>query len=265
MNDLVFLKLGGSLITDKNNPETARLDVIDRITGEIRAALTERPGLRLVLGHGSGSFGHTAGSRHGTREGVRSPADWLGFAEVWQSARTLNQILVERLFAAGIPVVAFPPSATIISRERQAVEVFVSPLQAALNAGLVPLVNGDVIFDRALGGTILSTEEVFLGLAPQLEPTRVLVAGIEAGVWADYPACQRLLPLLTAGMMGSQSLRIQGSAAVDVTGGMAEKVKLLLALVQATPRCEAMIFSGQQAGNIQAALMGDSPGTLIRA
>ena len=40
--ELVFVKLGGSVITDKTQPETARPEVIARLAGEIAAALAAR-------------------------------------------------------------------------------------------------------------------------------------------------------------------------------------------------------------------------------
>ncbi len=64
---LVFLKLGGSLITDKRRPEAPRLDVIRQVAATIAAALRRYPTLRLLIGHGSGSFGHVYGRRYGTR------------------------------------------------------------------------------------------------------------------------------------------------------------------------------------------------------
>jgi len=44
---LVFLKLGGSLITDKNTPRTARIEVLQRVGIEIKSAL-EHSGIFLV-------------------------------------------------------------------------------------------------------------------------------------------------------------------------------------------------------------------------
>jgi isopentenyl phosphate kinase len=72
MTELAFLKLGGSLITDKDLPYTPRLDKLTRLAQEIKAALfsdrltgtQKQMGLKLILGHGSGSFGHTAGIRN---------------------------------------------------------------------------------------------------------------------------------------------------------------------------------------------------------
>ena len=77
-----FLKLGGSLLTDKTRDNSPRGDVVARVCAEIGAALAAQPGAPLVLGHGSGSFGHAAAKRHGTRMGVRDADGWRGFAEV---------------------------------------------------------------------------------------------------------------------------------------------------------------------------------------
>ncbi|MBC8332897.1 MAG: amino acid kinase, partial [Anaerolineae bacterium] len=54
-----------------------------------------------------------------------------------------------------------------------------------------------------------------------------------------------------------------GSAATDVTGGMAGKVELMLALAGKNQGLKILIFSGAQAGNVQAALQGKLLGTSI--
>ncbi len=262
--ELVFLKLGGSLITDKDRPRTPRLEVLSRMAAEIGEALREQPGLRLVMGHGSGSFGHVAARQYGTRQGARSQADWMGFAEVWKEARALNQLVVEALHGAGLPVIAFPPSAAVTAKDGQAVGWDLRPIQAALNAGLLPLVNGDTIFDEQRGGTILSTEDLFIYLARRLRPGRILLAGREEGVWADYPACTRLVSEITQENFASVAAQIQGSASVDVTGGMLEKVRTMLDLTGELPGFEACIFSGLVPGQVKQALLGGHFGTVIR-
>jgi len=260
---LLFLKLGGSLITHKTQAHTHRPETLKRLAGEITAALAAQPDLRLVLGHGSGSFGHVAGARHGTRQGVHTPEQWRGFAEVWQEARALNQIVMEALAAAGLPAVAFPPSAAVTSHDGQVRTWNIAPLTAALEHGLLPVVHGDVAFDTARGGTILSTEDLFDHLAGLLRPRRILLAGLEPGVCADYPACTRLLEQITPERLEQVAAGLGGSHAADVTGGMASKVQQALGWVQALPGLEVCIFSGEQPGNVQRALRGEHIGTRI--
>ncbi|MBN1373182.1 MAG: hypothetical protein JW987_14695 [Anaerolineaceae bacterium] len=263
MTPLIFLKLGGSLITDKDSPRTPRREVLARLAAEIAAARAARPELRLVIGHGSGSFGHVPARKHNTRQGVRTPAQWLGFAEVWQDARALNQIVVEALLDAGLPVIALPPSATLLATDGAPQLPSAQFFTRALHAGLIPLVNGDVAFDTVRGGTILSTEDAFTALAPVLRPARILLAGLEAGVWDDFPACTHLLAEITPQTLSTAASGISGSASVDVTGGMLEKVNLMLRLSAQIPGLDAFIFSGLQAGAVQSALLGDACGTRV--
>ncbi len=262
---MLFLKLGGSLITEKTRPHTPRPAVIARLAAEIAAARREHPGLRLILGHGSGSFGHAAASRYATKAGARTPQQWQGFAAVWRAARALNTLVMEALHAAGLPALAFPASAAAISRGGSVLSWDLAPVQAALTHGLLPVVYGDVVFDRQLGGTILSTEEIFAHLGTVLQPRRILIAGIEAGVWADYPACTRLVPEITPAALEAILPALGDSAAADVTGGMRSKVTGMLRLLDTLPALEEVcIFSGAQEGAVRAALLGASPGTALR-
>lgn len=261
----VFLKLGGSLITDKSSPRTARTGILARLAAEIAGALAEQPELRLVAGHGSGSFGHVTARKFGTRSGVSTADQWRGFATVWHHAAELNHLVVDALRGAGVPAMAFPPSAACLTDDGQIVSWPVEPIRNALARKLVPVVYGDVTFDRTRGGTIVSTEDVFGYLAGPLQPARVLIAGIEAGVWADYPKCTRLVDRITPASYTNLQSSIQGSANTDVTGGMDAKVRQMLSLVRKLPGTEVLIFGGLPEGAVQDALAGGTPGTRITA
>lgn len=269
MTELVFLKLGGSLITDKNEPYTPRLDKLKELADEIASSWT--PGRHLVLGHGSGSFGHAAAKEFGTRDGLpSSPAPptqgkggnyWKGFAEVWFQASQLNRFVMEALRAAGIPSVALAPISAVTSREVRVARWDLTPLRAALEAGLHPVIYGDVIFDEARGGTILSTEDLFAHLARQLRPNRILLAGLEAGVWEDFPARTRLVSRISLQSYEAMRTGIGESASVDVTGGMAAKVSQMFDLIREVPGLTARIFSAEERGNLERALAGETIGT----
>lgn len=261
---LQFLKLGGSLITDKAQPRTPRLDVLVRLASEIAAARTKNPKMCLLLGHGSGSFGHVSGRKHGTRQGVHTATQWRGFIEVWRDAGALNRLVMDALLDAGLPAIAFPPSSSVLAEDGRVKTWDLRPLQSALDAGLIPVVFGDTVFDSQRGGTILSTEDLFAHLALVLWPKRILLAGIESGVWADYPACTRLFPEITPATLPEIEAVLSGAATTDVTGGMASKVRQSLALVEAIPALETCIFSGIENGAVARALGGDQVGTTIR-
>ncbi len=261
----IFLKLGGSLITDKSRPRTPRREVLTRLAREIAAARAENPDLRLVLGHGSGSFGHVSGQKHNTREGVNSPEEWSGFAEVWFDASHLNHLVIKALHDAHIPALSFPPSTTTLTKARDIILWDTAPLERALYNQLLPVVHGDVVFDKEMGGTILSTEEVFSYLANKLHPPKILLAGRDPGVWADYPQCTEIIPEITPKSYPNLDPALQDSETTDVTGGMAAKVREMVALVERIAGVEVWIFSGQGENNVFQALLGRPQGTHIHS
>jgi isopentenyl phosphate kinase len=272
VTNIIFLKLGGSVITDKTVPYSPRLDSLERLAREIQAALASQPRLQLVIGHGSGSFGHFAVKESLAPHPYPPPAGagpeaerafWHGFAEVWYRASQLNRYVVEALHSAGIPVVAFAPSAAARARGGAIAAWDTAPVKKALDAGLVPVIFGDIAFDAVKGGTILSTEMLMFRLAHELHPDRILLAGLEAAVWADFPARQRRVEVITPAGFATLAGGIGGSHGTDVTGGMRSKVEEMVQLVQEIPELSVQIFSGGEAGNVEAALRGQVIGTLI--
>ena len=278
MKELAFLKLGGSLITDKMKPYTPLLDVMDDLALQIATSLQTQPDLRLVIGHGAGSFGHVAASEYKTRDGYPQPSPlihrerdkteenyWKGFSEVWYQASTLNRYVMEALHKVGLRTIALPPSASVIASGGQVAVWETTPIRMALAAGIVPVIFGDVVFDEVRGGTILSTENLFTFLVKALHPDRVLLAGIEAAVWEDFPERTRPIERITPESYEDIRHGVGGSAAADVTGGMEAKVREMLELIQENPGLKIQIFSGTQPGNLVRALLGDKLGTEISA
>lgn len=274
MQELVFLKLGGSLITDKTKPYTVRLDKLAHLAKQISHALQTRPTLSLVLGHGSGSFGHTAAKEYRTRSGIRvrtpKPSKtveriyWKGFAEVWYQASTLNHYVIQALHDADVPVMSFSPMASVWAEDGHVAQWDLSQIRHALARGIVPVIPGDVIFDRSKGGTILSTEELFEYLARMMTPNRILLAGLEAGVWTDFPVCRNKVEILTRESLNEIKQGIGNAVGDDVTGGMQSKVEQMLTLVELIPGLTIQIFSGEDDGNLEKVLLGEHLGTLIK-
>jgi isopentenyl phosphate kinase len=281
MKELVFLKLGGSLITDKTQPYTPLLDVMDDLALQIKTALQTHPNLRLVLGHGAGSFGHVPASEYKTRDGLPLPpratplahrerdkneeSYWKGFAEVWYQASSLNRFMMKALHNAGLHTISLPPSASVIASNSQVSYWDMTPIRMALAAGIVPVIFGDTLFDEVRGGTILSTEDLFMHLTRALHPERILMAGLEAAVWEDFPERTKKIETITPKTFHEIKEGVGKSAAADVTGGMESKVKQMLELVDGDPDLKIQIFSGAEPGNIVRALTGETLGTVIEA
>lgn len=268
LSELVFLKLGGSVITDKVRPSTARPAVIRRLAQELKAALAARPQLRVLLGHGSGSFGHVVAQKYHVRQGISSDGPWWGFAETGILAARLNRIVTDLFLDVGVPVWSAQPSASARCKGGRLVSLAVEPIREALERGLVPLVYGDVAFDERQGCTIVSTEELFAWLAQEMHVHRIVMVGKVDGVYDRDPLSDPAavhVPRITPESFVHLRARLGGSHAVDVTGGMLTKVESMVSLVSSGHVRRVHLISGRREGALAQVLSGEweSKGTVI--
>ena len=178
-----FVKLGGSLITDKKAQKAFRQETAVRLAKEIQLALEHQPNLELLLGHGSGSFGHFEANKHNTIDGVHTGDQWQGFAQVASVAAELNALVAQTLQSAGIPIFRIQPSASARAQDGKLIHMNIENIQRILEHGLVPLIYGDVAFDTIRNGTIISTETIFTYLVGKLYPERIILVGEVDGVY----------------------------------------------------------------------------------
>lgn len=238
---LTFLKLGGSLITDKSTEQTYLGERVEAIAHAIHDAQMAKGQCHLLVGHGSGSFGHFPAREYDTVHGVYTEQQWQGFAEVARVAGKLNVLVAATMAEAGLPVWPISPSASVECVDGEINDIEVRPLHVALDNGLIPLVHGDVAVDTMQGGTIVSTEQVFFHLTPLLLPERIILLGDMPGVLDGEG---KVIPRITPRNFDSVKDMLGGSSGVDVTGGMLSKVEIMLALVSAQPRLSIRIASG---------------------
>lgn len=258
---LTFVKLGGSLITDKRVENSFRPEVLSYLAAEIHDALRDDDQLQILLAHGSGSFGHFAASRYGTIEGVKNAEQWRGFAEVATVAAELNYLVAKLLAGAGVPIWRLQPSASAICADGVITEMALEPIRVALSNRLVPLLYGDVALDTIRGGTIVSTETIFYYLAEHLPVRSILLLGEVDGV---YDSDGDVVCMITSSTFSEVEASLGGSAGVDVTGGMSAKVRDMLLLTELPSKASVRVMNGMQRGLLYRALMGNSnDGTLI--
>jgi len=167
------------------------------------------------------------------------------------------------LHKAGLPAISLPPSASVLASNGQVSVWETTPIRMALASGSVPVIFGDVTYDEVRGGTILSTEDLFMHLAQALNPERILLAGLEAAVWADFPERTKKIEKITPASFEEVSAGVGKSHGADVTGGMESKVRQMLDLAATSPDLTIQIFSGTEPGNIVRALTGEVLGTII--
>ena len=240
----VVLKLGGSVITDKDTPETVDDDALGAAVDAIAAADPDR----LVLVHGGGSFGHVAAADRGiSREaGSRDAADvWA----VHDAMRRLNDAVLRRLHDAGVAAVPVHPLSVAARDEGDALALPLDSTATLLGEGFVPVLHGDVVGHAGAGATVVSGDELVTRLAAGLDADRVGLCSTVTGVYDDG----EVIPRITE--FDAVADAVGGSESTDVTGGMAAKVRALLDL-----DAPAHVFGPE---SLSAFLAGEPAGTVI--
>jgi isopentenyl phosphate kinase len=169
---------------------------------------------------------------------------------IHEAMQALNEAVVGALADEGVPALPVHPLSTA---SRSADGVLSLPLKTTermLAEGFVPVLHGDVVVHEGEGATILSGDELVVELARGLDAERVGLCSAVPGVLDEAGS---VIPRVTdfdavAGVLGA-------SEATDVTGGMAGKVRELLAL-----EMPASIFAVDDLGPF---LAGDQAGTRI--
>ncbi len=254
MRDLVLLKLGGSLITDKRRPNTLRHARLRRLAGEVAAV--RRRGALLLLGHGGGSFGHAEALKHGLNRGPLPPARRAGIARTQERAATLHRLVVRALLDAGVAPFSLVPSSLMVAAAGRPRRVQHAALRRTLERGLLPVTHGDVVLDETWGASVCSTETVLLAFARRLlrdgyRIPRVVWLGETDGVWNAGGR-----PVAEVDAAGLRRLRRSagGAAGADVTGGMAHRLEAAAAFARLGT--ESWIVDGRVRGRLGRAVLG---------
>jgi isopentenyl phosphate kinase len=257
---LIILKLGGSLITDKSKAFTAREKVIARLGREIKSALRviaeEKTSTKIVIGHGSGSFGHTMAAKYRTQEGIINSKSIPGFPLVSDVAIEINRIVTKNFLKVGLRAVSFSPMSFILTSGQKVKNCFLFPIIQALNLGFIPVIYGDVIFDQKQGFCIFSGEKTLNLLAKNLrnkfKKIRIIYLGETDGV---YDKKGKTITKITLKSFNKFEKMIGGSHSTDVTGGMLHKVNESLEMASRY-NIDSIIISGLVHGNLKEVLLG---------
>jgi len=241
----VVLKLGGSVITEKDTPETVaqeRLEAAAKTIGEAEVS-------NLVVVHGGGSFGHPAAEAAGVSL-TDGTTDTAAIREIHAAMGRLNEAVLDALTEAGVPALPVRPFSAGYRTETGDVEMPGGGIQAMLEEGFVPVLHGDVFVTAEKGATIVSGDELVVSIAENLDAGAVGLCTTVPGVLDEE---KKVIPRIEA--FETVETVLGGSEATDVTGGMAGKVRALLGL-----EGDAHIFD---LDGLATFLHGNAPGTVI--
>ena len=220
--ELIILKLGGSVVTEKSGKPTFKDQLFDKIAKE----LSELE-VKMLLIHGAGSYGHPIAKEYSIHKGYNNPKQLKGVTETKRSMFSLTLMIMDSLIKHNIPVVPFLSSSCMVAKSGRLVDVDLNPFKMLLDIGMVPLCSGDVIADQNTGFTIVSGDQIAVHLAKKLGASKVIFGCDVDGIYDSDPKMNpsaKLIEKLTLDNLRSMSFQGE-SLTTDVTGGMSGKIK----------------------------------------
>lgn len=256
MQDLILIKLGGSVITDKDKPFTARYEVIDRLVSEIKEAKKIYKG-KLLLGHGGGSFPHVTAAKYKTQLGIINKDSLKGFSLTADAAIKINRIVIESFIKKGLLVASFSPLSFIFTKNTKLKTILTLQLKKALDIGIIPVIYGDLIMDETKGFCIYSGEKTLDLLATSFSKFYkikkiIMVSDTDGG----YDNNKKTIPIINFSNFSKFKSVLLGSKRIDVTGGMIHKVEESLSLAKLT-KIPTVIINGNRKNELKKEILGE--------
>jgi isopentenyl phosphate kinase len=257
-----ILKLGGSVITEKNKVFTPNKKAINRLAKEISEANVSR----LILVHGGGSFGHPLAKQYRIKEGFTgSSSQIFGFSKTHEAMVSLNKLIVDALINHNISAVSLAPSSFVFTKSGRILHFEDKPLTKFLEMGFVPVLYGDAVLDLEIGFTILSGDQLTAFLASKFDAQKILIGIDVDGLFTNdpktYPSAQ-LIPKITLQELKNMQHKMEEPKVTDVTGGMLGKILELTPVVEGG--IPVIIVNAAKPKNVYKALKGEKVlGTLI--
>lgn len=217
------LKLGGSVITKKDEPMTPNLENIKRLACEIKRSNKKK----LIIIHGGGSYGHPLAQKFDLTQGYKNKTQLRGFTQTHQAMLKLNVIIMQAFLETGLPTISVSPSSFIIASNDKIKEMETTIVSNYIELGMIPVLFGDPVLDYIKGITILSGDQLAVVLAKKLG-AKSIVFGVDIdGVFTSDPKIStnsKLIEVLDVNDFEGQ-ISVGGALPTDVTGGMLSKLR----------------------------------------
>jgi len=229
---IILIKLGGSIITNKESHMSLRKSVIKKLVRQIIKIQTDFPDKKLIISHGQGSFAHVPAHKYKTMDGFINEDSVYGMAVVQNAAAQLNRAVVKEFLKEGIPAATFAMSNSLITNNKKAVKDFFGLLETYLEKGLFPITCGDVIVDESMGCTIWSTEKILGHFVKRFKENGYCVEKVIhlTGVAGFLDKEKEVIPEITNKNWENLKSLLTKTKGIDVTGGMSLKIEESLML-----------------------------------
>jgi isopentenyl phosphate kinase len=259
---LAILKLGGSILCDKNTPFSVKTDNLKRMSSEIKKAIEyyKNKGdiLNLIIVHGGGSFGHPVAKKYIKTDAHGKKVFYnmeTGFWDIQNAMRKFNNIVIEELQKQGAPAVSIQPSSFVGFGDEGELHFDTYAIEGMLKRNLIPVIHGDIVLEGEDNYKIFSGDHALPYLSKKLNPDLSLHASDVDGV---YDLEKKTIAKINSENINDVLKCLKPSDKQDITGGMYLKVMECYNL-----GIKTIIFNGNKKDNVYKSLIGEVKGTKI--
>lgn len=207
---MILIKLGGSIITNKEKPLSPRKKTIENIAKYLKKI--DEP---IIIVHGGGSFGHYWSVKYDMHTKPMK-YDTHGVSVVKNSMIELNKIILDVFLKNKLNPYCLPPT-DFMSRGNPITHK-VKEIKKIANTGLIPITFGDALWHSNKKTYILSGDKIMTYLSKILKPRLSIFVLNEDGLYSDLKSKKLILEL-------KEENPIIAKNNMDVTGGMTRKVE----------------------------------------
>jgi isopentenyl phosphate kinase len=207
---MILIKLGGSIITNKEKPLSPRKKTIENI-----AKYLKKVNESIIIVHGGGSFGHYWSVKYDMHT---KPMKYnaYGVSVVKNSMIELNKIILDAFLKNKLNPYCLPPT-DFMSGNKPIIKK-IKEIEKIANSGLIPITFGDALWYGQKKTYILSGDKIMTYLSKILKPRLVVFALNEEGLYQDLKSKKLIREL-----KGENPIISKNN--MDVTGGMTRKVQ----------------------------------------
>jgi|GEM_PF-1457319 len=250
--DMRIIKIGGSIITDKNRFQACDIANIRKIGSAL--SKVKKP---FIIVHGTGGFGKIPALKYRYVDGEVRPG-LVPCARIKAGVLKLHSVLISEFSRKGLDVVGFRAdsmaevSGSLIKKMRK------DFLIKWLRMGFIPVVCGDMVCDEKKGLSICSSDRVAAHLAALFKAKELIFLTDVDGIFDEKG---RVFAEISKKELGKFVQRLPKSP-MDVSGGMRGKIEALLPYIHCS--FVVRIINGLKKESLESLFKGVSRGTLIR-
>ena len=206
---MILIKLGGSIITNKEKPLSARRKTIDNILNQIKRIREPK-----ILVHGGGSYGHYWSVKYDMHT---KPAkyDMRGVSIVKNSMIDLNKIILDSAVKNRINAYCLPP--TDFMNGNKPIKNKILTINEIAKSGLTPVTYGDALWFGQKKSYILSGDVIMSMIGKILKPRLSIFILDVDGVYSNTKSKKLIRDF-------KREKPIISKNKIDVTGGMTRKI-----------------------------------------